>query len=433
MSVTINWSFTNYSDVESVLICRSEVLDSEKAFEDSLNGITQTSFPDIVGSLITSDLTEGLQSFTDSSTLTPSTTYYYCVAAKGLGSDALFKVGPTSADASSAPVTGSADGSSSVAVVTTAAESGGGGADTTAPQTPTGFVAVAGDGEVTISWNANSETDLAGYNVYKSETSGTGYNQITTSTQTSSSHTGLRDSSVTNGTQYFYKISAEDTTGNESAFSSEVSATPQAAGGGGGGGAGSDPNILVGYAFADLLGVYETLYGDMPPTEAGETYPGINFYNDVFADPAQLDLVNLYYNSESILLNYIEGQLTSNKYITTNGHIPELKLFDTTDPVSAYYSRKSLVDRHYKHKYGVAATNTQKEQGSRRLTSLYDGGNKTDYEAVANYLYLFATDNSEVSDVGYIQYAPAATDMDTYRTTANAIGVEANAPWSDPN
>jgi len=240
MSVTINWSFTNYSDVEAVLMCRSEVLNSEKAFEDSLNGITQTSFPDIIGSAITSDLTEGLQSFTDLSPLTPSTTYYYCVAAKGLGSDGLFKVGPTSADASSAQVTGSADGGSSVSVVTTAAESGGGGADTTAPQTPTGLFAAADDGEVVISWNANSETDLARYNVYRSETSGSGHTLLT---QTSSSNDELRDSSVTNGTQYFYKIRAEDTTGNVSDYSSEVSATPQAAGGGGGSGsgAGSDP------------------------------------------------------------------------------------------------------------------------------------------------------------------------------------------------
>jgi len=428
MSVTINWSFTNYSDVESVLICRSEVLNSEKAFEDSLNGITQTSFPDIVGSLITSDLTEGLQSFTDSSTLTPSTTYYYCVAAKGLGSDGLFKVGPTSADASSAQVTGSADGSSSVSVVTTAAESGGGGPDTTAPQTPTGVVAVAGDGEVTISWNANSETDLAGYNVYKSETSGTGYNQITTSTQTSSSHTGLRDSSVTNGTQYFYKISAEDTTGNESAFSSEVSATPQAAGGGGGGGAGSDPNILVGYAFADLLGSYKALYGDMPPTEAGESYPGINFYNDVFADPAQLDLVNLYYNSESILLNYIEGQLTSNQYITTYGYINDVPLFGSTE-VANLSNRQTFVKRHLLNK-GYAATTVQKDQAAKRLYSYFSGG-MTEYQAIAYFLYNLGTEPIGDNNSTYIVYT--SPQIATYRDTANAIGVEANAPWSDPN
>ena len=431
MSVTINWSFTNYSDVEAVLMCRSEVLNSEKAFEDSLNGITQTSFPDIIGSAITSDLTEGLQSFTDLSPLTPSTTYYYCVAAKGLGSDGLFKVGPTSADASSSPVTGSADGGSSVSVVTTAAESGGGGADTTAPQTPTGLFAAAGDGEVIISWNANSETDLAGYNVYRSETSGIGHTLLT---PTSSSSDELRDSSVTNGTPYFYKISAEDTTGNESAFSSEVSATPQAAGGGGGSGggagAGSAPNIQVTFAFAYLLGAYETLYGEMPPLESGETHSGINFYNDVF--DTQLDLVNSWSNKQSIIIDYIASELLTDKYVNTNGHIPHLNLFSTTVPRDAYLRRKSFVNMHYIHKYGVAAATYQQDQGNQRLTDLYDGGTKTDYQAVANYLYLFATDTDDETVNGYVRNAPAAADMATYITTANDIGVAAGAPWSSP-
>ena len=428
MSVTINWSFTNYSDVEAVLMCRSEVLNSEKAFEDSLNGITQTSFPDIIGSAITSDLTEGLQSFTDLSPLTPSTTYYYCVAAKGLGSDGLFKVGPTSADASSSPVTGSADGGSSVSVVTTAAESGGGGADTTAPQTPTGLFAAAGNGEVVISWNANSETDLAGYNVYRSETSGSGHTLLT---QTSSSNDGLRDSSVTNGTQYFYKISAEDTTGNESAFSSEVSATPQAAGGGGGSGsgAGSDPNIQVTFAFAYLLGAYDTLYGEMPPQASGETHPGITFYNDVFV--GELDLVNSWSNKQSIIIDYIASELLTDKYVNTIGHLPHLDLFSTTDPRDAYLRRKSFVNEHYIHKYGVAAAAYQQDQGNGRLTALYDDGNN-DYQAVANYLYLFATDTDDETVNGYVRNAPAAADMATYITTANDIGVAAGAPWSSP-
>lgn len=424
MSVTINWSFTNYSDVESVLICRSEVLDSEKAFEDSLNGITQTSFPDIIGSAITSDLTEGLQSFTDSSPLTPSTTYYYCVAAKGLGSDGLFKVGPTSADASSSPVTGSADGSSSVSVVTTAAESGGGGADTTAPQTPTGLVAVAGDDEVIITWNANSETDLAGYNVYRSETSGSGYTRLI---QTSSSNDGLRDLSVTNDTQYFYKISAEDMTGNESNFSIEVSATPQAAGGGGGGGAvaGSDPNYHVGFAFADLLGSYKALYGDMPPTETSETYPGINFYNEVF--DTQLDLVNNYFNSESILLSYIEGELTSNQYFNEYGPIGDTPLFGSTE-VANYENRKIFVKRHLLNK-GYAATTVQKEQAAKKLYSYFRDG-MTEYQAIAYFLYNLGTEPVGDNNTTYITYT--SPQIETYRTTANNIGVEANAPWSSP-
>jgi len=55
--------------------------------------------------------------------------------------------------------------------------------DTTPPATPTGLVATAalGDTEVTLDWNDNSESDLWGYNVYRSTDSGgspTPYSQI---------------------------------------------------------------------------------------------------------------------------------------------------------------------------------------------------------------------------------------------------------------
>lgn len=324
MSVTINWSFTNYSDVESVLICRSEVLDNEKAFEDSLNGITQTSSPDILGSLITSDLTEGLQSFTDSETLAASTTYYYCVAAKGTGSGGLYKVGPTAADASSSPVTSSADGSSSVSTVTTAAESGGGG------------------------------------------------------------------------------------------------------------GAGTDPNLQVGFAFADLLGSYKALYGIMPPTDTGESYPGIKFYSDVF--DTELDLVNSYSNSEAIITGYIEGQVTSDKYTLEYGDINDFDLFATnfgTTPAQSDLNRQTFVNRHYTNKYGTAASSNQKFQASMRLWNYYNDDGLTKNQAIATFLYNLATDTTG----SYINFTttPAPAQMNLYKATANDIGVAADAPWSDPN
>ena len=37
-----------------------------------------------------------------------------------------------------------------------------------APATPTGLFGVPDDEQVSLSWNANSEADLAGYNVYRS-------------------------------------------------------------------------------------------------------------------------------------------------------------------------------------------------------------------------------------------------------------------------
>lgn len=120
MSVKINWTFTNYSDVGSVVICRSKVLNNEKNFEDALNGIANVAnYPTILTTIDTSGLTSGtLQSYTDIQALDYSTTYYYCVAAKGTGSNGVYKVG-TGANASTVIVTHSGDNNSSVAAFTT--------------------------------------------------------------------------------------------------------------------------------------------------------------------------------------------------------------------------------------------------------------------------------------------------------------------------
>ena len=101
--------------------------------------------------------------------------------------------------------------------------------DNTAPNAPTGLSATGNDGSVSLGWDDNSESDLAGYNVYRSTTSGSGYSQINGSLQSTSDYT---DNNVTNGTTYYYVVTAEDDSGNESGYSSEASATPQSSGGG---------------------------------------------------------------------------------------------------------------------------------------------------------------------------------------------------------
>lgn len=97
--------------------------------------------------------------------------------------------------------------------------------DTTAPDVPVGLSATASDGQVALSWSDNTEGDLAGYKLYRSTTSGSGYSAVNTATLTSSSYT---DTGVSNGTTYYYVVSAIDQTGNESAYSAEVSASPTA-------------------------------------------------------------------------------------------------------------------------------------------------------------------------------------------------------------
>jgi hypothetical protein len=93
-------------------------------------------------------------------------------------------------------------------------------ADTTVPSTPTGLIATPADGQVTLTWKANAEADVAGYTVYM----GTAANALKPRdvvTTNSKTLTGL-----TNGTTYFFAVDAVDTANNHSSQTALVSATP---------------------------------------------------------------------------------------------------------------------------------------------------------------------------------------------------------------
>jgi len=95
------------------------------------------------------------------------------------------------------------------------------------PAPPTGLAATPGDLQVSLDWDDNTESDIAGYNVYRSTTKGGPYTQIATLPATSN----YLDLSVVNETTYYYVVTAVDSatpTPNESGDSSEVSATPTA-------------------------------------------------------------------------------------------------------------------------------------------------------------------------------------------------------------
>ncbi len=97
--------------------------------------------------------------------------------------------------------------------------------DTIPPAAPTGLTATGGDGQVILDWANNSETDLAGYNVYRATTSGGTYSKVNSSLVTTSAYT---DTGLANGTPYYYVVTAVDLSINESANSNEAPATPQA-------------------------------------------------------------------------------------------------------------------------------------------------------------------------------------------------------------
>jgi len=93
--------------------------------------------------------------------------------------------------------------------------SGGGG---NPPSAPTGVTATAGNQQVSLSWNASA--GATSYNVKRGGASGGPYTTVSSPTTTSYNDTG-----VSNGTTYFYVVSAVNTYG-ESGNSSQVSAMP---------------------------------------------------------------------------------------------------------------------------------------------------------------------------------------------------------------
>jgi hypothetical protein len=95
--------------------------------------------------------------------------------------------------------------------------------DATPPAAPTGLNATAGNKQVNLTWTANTEPDLAGYNLYRSPTTGGPYTKVNTSLITG---TAYSDTNLTNGTPYYFVLRAVDTSNNESGDSNEATATP---------------------------------------------------------------------------------------------------------------------------------------------------------------------------------------------------------------
>ena len=128
-------------------------------------------------------------------TLSPVTTYYFAVTAYN--------------------AYGESDKSATVSYTTQAA------ADTTPPMNPSGLVAqIVDSNSINLTWTANTDDDFNHYNVYY-RASGEFYSApLPAGSKTSQSIPGLNS-----GGTYYFVVSAVDTSGNESAYSEEVSAT----------------------------------------------------------------------------------------------------------------------------------------------------------------------------------------------------------------
>jgi hypothetical protein len=96
-------------------------------------------------------------------------------------------------------------------------------ADIFPPQPPTGLTAVPGVGStIDLSWEPVADTDLAGYHVYRRAATETAFQRLTAKPVIGPAFT---DTTAVAGQRYIYKVTAIDTTGNESQPSNEAEET----------------------------------------------------------------------------------------------------------------------------------------------------------------------------------------------------------------
>ena len=187
------------------------------------------------------------------------------------------------------------------------------------PLSPKGLYSFAADGYVELSWLANSEDDLDGYNIFVS-TSPSGKYQYIGSTRSEL----YLDRGARNGVTYYYKLTAYDYDGNESVLSKGYAyATPRPEGfdvdlknyrG--------NPNI-AGYDFStNTVGPYDDHYTDF----FFEYYDG-KYYFNVWNDTEIQDMG--YTGSlDEIVQSPTRGWSPTGDVILIAGHTYVLKTWD---------------------------------------------------------------------------------------------------------
>lgn len=138
--------------------------------------------------------------------------------------------------------------------------------DTTPPAAPTGLSATAGQGQVALNWNDNSEPDLKDYRVWRSTQSGSDGEAIATVSQST-----YTDTSVQGGTTYYYRVAARDQSSNESPKSNQASATPDSA---------ANPEISYAKIVPDIDGTVDASWSE------ALAYPVSNNISGTISSPA---------------------------------------------------------------------------------------------------------------------------------------------------
>jgi len=98
-------------------------------------------------------------------------------------------------------------------------------ASTMAPSPPRGLRATGGNGSITLTWEANTESNISGYNVYRATSSNGTFSQINSSLVTTTNYTD-DDPSLVGSAFYYYRVTAVDSTSAEGEMSGEAWARP---------------------------------------------------------------------------------------------------------------------------------------------------------------------------------------------------------------
>ncbi|HTJ52815.1 MAG TPA: LamG-like jellyroll fold domain-containing protein, partial [Cyclobacteriaceae bacterium] len=89
------------------------------------------------------------------------------------------------------------------------------------PGAPGNLIATANAESIRLDWSASEETDVVGYTIFRSESTGGPYITIARNVKS----TSFVDNTTSTGGQYFYTIKAIDNSLNRSVYSNEASAT----------------------------------------------------------------------------------------------------------------------------------------------------------------------------------------------------------------
>jgi hypothetical protein len=193
------------------------------------------------------------------------------------------------------------------------------------PSAPTNLSATAGDMQVSLSWN--SVAGATSYSVKRSTVSGGPYSTIVSGHTT----TSYIDSSLTNGSTYYYVVSASNAEG-ESSNSTQVSAVPVE-----GSGTGGSDRFL--YSDAQIAEFQNRMSGAGPFYSLGQGFDGpqtnapadgeraLSLANTYITNPSQYTFIQTFNNGTSLEPNdpwpgtgYIHNMRAAWCYMTMPTH-----------------------------------------------------------------------------------------------------------------